>query len=35
MEATLGGAESMYPELARKIQREKNAPAAKTVAERK
>jgi hypothetical protein len=32
MEATLGGAASMYPELARKIQREKNASAARTVA---
>ena len=35
MEATLGGAASMYPELARKIQKEKNAPTSKTVAGKK
>jgi hypothetical protein len=35
MEATSGGAATMYPELARKIQKEKNTPAAKTVAEKK
>ena len=31
-EATLGGAATMYPELERKIQREKNAGAVATVA---